>query len=65
MTAKEAIERLVKQHLKMQVVVGKVKSVDETNMTCDVDLQSSPDMLDVRLRSVIDGQALGFWLFPK
>lgn len=61
----EAIEAVVKKNIKTQVVVGEVISVDESNMTCDVDLQTMPDMLDVRLRAVIDASEKGILVVPK
>lgn len=65
MTIKESIERIIKDNMRMQVVVGKVKSVDEDEMVCDIDLETSPDLLDVRLRAVIDKSDTGVLVYPK
>jgi hypothetical protein len=65
MTIKEALERLLAEKLPVQVVVGKVISVDKSSMTCDIDLQTAPNMIGVRLRSVIDGKEQGILVVPK
>lgn len=65
MTIKEAIQRMIAQELKVQVVPGKVISVDETKMVCDIDLANAPDMLDVRIRAVIDEVSKGILIVPK
>ena len=65
MTIKETIQALIKDKIKIQVFVGKVISVDENKMTCDVDLQNSPDLFDVRLRAVIDSNERGILIVPK
>jgi len=65
MSLKDTILALVKDQIKVQVVTGKIKSVDETKMICDIDLQNAPDLLDVRLRSIIDEQEKGILILPK
>lgn len=65
MTIKEIVERLLAEKLKPQIIVGLVKSVDESNMTCVIDVSPSPDLLDVRLRSVIDSNDSGVLVIPK
>lgn len=65
MSIKKNIEKLVKDQIKIQVLVGKVKSVDETKMVCDIDLATEPDLLDVRLRSIIDETDKGVLIVPK
>lgn len=65
MTLKETIQALIKDQIKIQVFVGKVISVNENEMTCDVDLQNSPNLFDVRLRAVIDNNEKGILIVPK
>ena len=65
MSMKDAIQRMVNEQIKVQVLVGTVKSVDETKMVCDVDLTNAPDLLDVRLRSIIDENDKGVLIVPK
>lgn len=64
MNIKELINRMVTDKIPMQVLVGKVISVNADEMTCDVDLQGSPDMQDVRIRSVIDSDNSGILIEP-
>lgn len=61
----QAIRKIIQDDIKINVVVGKVKSVDEQKMTCDIDLKTSPDLLDVRLRSVIDEEEKGILIVPE
>ena len=65
MTLKETIQALIKDQIKIQTIAGKVISVNETEMTCDLDLKTAPDMLDVRLRSIIDETKKGILIIPK
>lgn len=65
MTIRESIERIVDQKLPIQTIVGKVKSVNEDDMICDISVEGSADLLDVRLRAVIDGQETGILIVPK
>jgi hypothetical protein len=65
MSLKHTILSIIKQNIPVQVVTGEVMSVDETQMTCDVKIESRPDRLDVRIRSVIDGQEKGILIYPK
>lgn len=46
-------------------LVGQVKVVDLKNFTCDVTTRNDGDVLDVRLRSIIDEQDTGYVLVPK
>jgi hypothetical protein len=65
MEIKELIQTLMKDQIKTQVLVGKIINVDESKMICDIDLQNAPDMLDVRLRAVIDKVEKGILIIPK
>lgn len=65
MTTKEAIERMIADKVPVQVITGKVKSVDESKMICDVDVTTGPDMIEVRMRAVIDGTVKGILVVPK
>ncbi|MGE0635984.1 MAG: hypothetical protein AB7G44_04970 [Bacteroidia bacterium] len=62
---KEAIERMIKPLLQKQVVVGKVKSVDMSALTCDVTVIGSYTREGVRLKAVEDSVLKGFILKPK
>lgn len=55
---------MVADKIQIQVIVGKVISVDESQMVCDIDVQGAPDMQDVRLRSVIDSGETGILITP-
>lgn len=63
MKMKEAIERMIADKIPYQVVTGKVVSVDESKMICDVEV-TGPDMIDVRMRAVIDSEAQGVLVIP-
>ncbi len=65
MSIKAAILSIVKDHIRPTVRVGKVKSVDESKMTCEIDLQTAPDVYDVRIRAAIDSVAKGLLIVPK
>lgn len=65
MTIKEVIDRMLKQRLKPQVVVGKVTKVDTSNMVCDIEVKGKPKLYDVRLRSVANGTDEGVLVTPK
>lgn len=65
MTIKEVIDRMLKQRLKPQVVVGKVTKVDASNMVCDIEVKGKPKLYDVRLRSVANGTDEGVLVTPK
>lgn len=64
---------LIKEHIKrlageapMQVQACKVKSVNESDYTCDCEpVDESADFLDVRLRSIVDNNATGLVSIPK
>lgn len=65
MTINDTIKKIVSEEIKIQVLMGKVKSVDESKMVCDIDLETAPDLLDVRLRSIIDSTDKGVLIVPK
>jgi len=65
MTISEIMKRFINNEMPTQTVVGKVISIDETNMTCDIELPNKPNMLDVRIRSLIDDQNTGILIVPK
>lgn len=60
----EAIRRIVKSELPVVIRVGKVKSFDADQMVCDVEIVDAPEMLDVRIRAVIDKQKSGILIAP-
>lgn len=64
-TIKDYIDRMIQQNIPTQIVVGKVISVDENKQVCDVDVVNSPDLLDVRIRAVIDDEKKGVLIVPK
>jgi hypothetical protein len=60
------LKQLVLGDLAAMVVTGVVKSVDKTECTCDVDPDDEgAELVNVRLRSVLDGAQDGFTLWPK
>ncbi len=65
MNIKQTILAIIKEYTPIQVVVGKVVSVDNSLMVCEVEIQGRPSRLDVRLRSVIDEQEKGILIYPK
>ena len=65
MSIKTAILAIVKSELKSTLLTGKVVSVDESNMTCEIDLIDAPNIYDVRIRAVIDEVAKGLLILPK
>lgn len=65
MSIKTAILSIVRDHIKPTVRVGKVKSVNQDKMTCEIDLQTAPDVYDVRIRAAIDSVAKGVLIVPK
>lgn len=65
MTIREAIQKSVEGMIKPTIHVGVVKSVNETDMTCVVDLTTAPDADDVRIRAAIDQVATGLLIIPK
>jgi hypothetical protein len=64
MTPKEALHRLTHGGT-VQTFVAKVKAIDEVKMTCDVSVEGTADLFDVRLRSVIDSAEKGILIYPK
>lgn len=63
MTIRETIQRLIDEKLPVQVVVGTIQAVDETEMSCDVLVEGRPDRYQVRLRAVITDDT-GFVIVP-
>jgi hypothetical protein len=61
---KELIKEITKGIFEA-AVIGNVKSVDFKKSVCDVETLSSGDVLDVRLRALIDEHQKGSFLIPK
>ncbi len=65
MNIREIIHKVIDERQPVQVLAGKVLSVNEQAMTVDLSVPGRADRLDVRLRSVIDGQETGILIYPK
>ncbi len=65
MNLKDVIHKIIDERQPVQILAGKVLSVNENDMTVDVSIAGRADRLDVRLRSVIDGQETGILIYPK
>ena len=59
----DAIKELGKAN-KYEVYSGKVSAVDEEATTCDVDIEESVTVFEVRLRAVVTDDT-GVWVLPK
>jgi molybdopterin-binding protein len=65
MNIKEAIRLLAKGDFSPNVVVGKVVSVNTEDMSAEIDVQTGPNLFDIRMRAVIDKSATGILITPK
>lgn len=65
MKIKAAILSMIKEHLVPTVYIGKVVSVDQTSLSCEVDLQTMPNVFDVRIRATIGSGDRGLINIPK
>ena len=61
---KELIDEIMRR-VPVQLRVGQVKSFDKAKGLCDISIEGSPDLLDVRTRSVADEQETGILVSPK
>lgn len=59
------IELLFEQSMPKQSFVGTVTVVDKDNDTCKVSREAAPDLIDVRLLSVVDDIADKIVVYPK
>lgn len=64
MNLAELIRHIVLSNVPVQVVVGKVTDIDESNATCTVSIQGEPIRYDVQLRSVVNSND-GFVIIPE
>lgn len=65
MSIYDDVLRVIEENKIVQVVVGKVTKVNESEMLIDVSVNNAPDLLDVRLKPVIDGSNVGVNVLPK
>ncbi|HSW64985.1 MAG TPA: hypothetical protein VLH56_16985 [Dissulfurispiraceae bacterium] len=64
MNIQQVVKRIVDEAIPVQVVAGKVESVDTGAMTCQVAIAGRPTRYEVRLRAVVSDQS-GFVAIPK
>lgn len=66
MSLLKAIEQVVKQHVKLQVVACKVVSVDKAKQTIVAEpINGDAEFHGVRLKAVIDSADVGIVVFPE
>lgn len=65
MTIKEAIQSFLKDKLVPTIHLAKVVSIDDMNMTCEVDLSIGPNVPGVRIRAQINETLKGLLIKPK
>ncbi len=61
---KELLVHIIKEQIPVQVMSGKVVSVDEAQAVCDVEIDRDLTLYDVRIRAVADGQDKGLIIVP-
>jgi len=61
---KELIDEIMRR-IPVQLRVGQVKSFDKAKGLCDISIEGSPDLLEVRTRAVADEQETGIMISPK
>jgi len=64
MTIKDVFDQ-IKRQTPVQVVVGKVQSVDKKAFSCDLVIEAGADRPQARIRSVMDSKDTGMMLIPK
>lgn len=65
MSIKTAILAMIKDQIVPTNYVGKIVSVDTSKLTCEVDLQTMPNVFDVRLTAAINSVEKGLIIIPK
>ena len=61
----KAVETIVKKNIPLFLTEGEVMSVDKTKGTCDVDRGDLPELLDVRLHSILEAGENVISIYPK
>lgn len=61
---KNAMHRFVQNRQTVTVFPAQVRSVNESDLTCDVEGPDELELYDVRLRATVDGNDDGFVLVP-
>jgi hypothetical protein len=64
-TFEKAVEGIVKRNIPLFLTEGKVTSVDKVNNTCDVDRGDLPELLAVRLNSVLEAGENVVTIYPQ
>lgn len=65
MTLREALVALLRDEIRPQAFIGRVKSVSQDKQTCDVAVPESYDRLGVRLQAIEDSNVVGQLVVPK